>query len=364
MTNDTLTQLSDRELLDATTRVAQQERRVTTELIALLAELDARKLYLGQGCSSLFTYCTHVLHLSEAAAYGRITAARMARRFPRLLGMIEKGDLTLTSVGLLAPHLTDENQESLLEAARHLSKRDVERLIAALYPQPDIPPSIRALPVQPPAALLDAPLAHPTHSSLSSATPAGLLVRNAPPHHSIVAPLAPRRYLLRITIGEETQRKLERARALLRHQVPDGDPAAIIDRALTLLVTEVERTKFAATKGGGRNRQAATTAPGSRRIPSAIRRAVWLRDAGRCAFIAPAGRCAETAFIEFHHVMPFATGGTNTVENLELRCRAHNQYEAERAGLGRWRTDAVGTARATPCPALPARLSAPRSNRG
>ncbi len=47
--------------------------------------------------------------------------------------------LTLSSVGILAPHLTDENGEPLIEAARHNSTRDVERLIACLHPQPDIP---------------------------------------------------------------------------------------------------------------------------------------------------------------------------------------------------------------------------------
>ena len=114
--------MSDRELLDATARAVDCERRTTAELISLLAELDTRKLYLGEGCSSLFTYCTQALHLSEPAAYSRITAARAARRFPVLLVQLTKGDITLTTITLLAAHLTEENFESLLEAARHKSK--------------------------------------------------------------------------------------------------------------------------------------------------------------------------------------------------------------------------------------------------
>jgi hypothetical protein len=84
MTNtlSTLEHLSDRELLTEVTRLAHREREATAQLIASLAELDERKLYLGEGCSSLFTYCTEVLHLSEGAAYGRIQAARA----PRVLG--------------------------------------------------------------------------------------------------------------------------------------------------------------------------------------------------------------------------------------------------------------------------------------
>jgi 5-methylcytosine-specific restriction endonuclease McrA len=135
-----------------------------------------------------------------------------------------------------------------------------------------------------------------------------------------------------VTIDEETQRKVERARDLLRHEIPDGDLAAIIDRALTLLVSKVERTKFGATPQP-RTRQAAPVTTRSRRIPAAVRRAVWARDQGRCSFIGHDGRCGETGLLEFHHVIPFAASGPSTVENLELRCRPHNALEAERAGL-------------------------------
>jgi hypothetical protein len=112
-------------------------------LLSLLAELDLRKLYLALGYSSLFTYCTQVLHLSEPAAYSRITAARVARAYPTILTRLSSGDITLSTITLLAGHLADENHEALLDAARHRSKRDVERLVAALHPQPDIATSIR-----------------------------------------------------------------------------------------------------------------------------------------------------------------------------------------------------------------------------
>jgi hypothetical protein len=138
--------LSDYDLLIEVKRLADGERRATTQLIASLAELDNRRLYLGEGCSSLFTYCTQVLHLSEHAAYGRIEAARAARRFPVILQRLAEGSVTLTTVGLLAPHLTSENHLALLDAARHRSKRDVEVLVAGIRPQPPVPSSIRKLP--------------------------------------------------------------------------------------------------------------------------------------------------------------------------------------------------------------------------
>src|SRR5919106_5751267 len=140
-------QLSNHDLLAQVKRLAERERAATAALIASLAELDRRRLYLAEGCSSLFTYCTQVLHLSEHAAYGRIEAARTARRFPVILELLRDGALTLTTVCLLGPHLTLENHELLLQEATHKSKREVEHLVAALRPQPDTRPSIRKLPV-------------------------------------------------------------------------------------------------------------------------------------------------------------------------------------------------------------------------
>ena len=151
---DTVAQLSDRELLAEITIAAASERAATARLIALLAQLDARRLYLGAGCSSLFTYCTQVLHLSEHAAYGRIEAARAARRFPVILDLLSDGSVTLTAVTLLAPHLTADNHLEVPSQARHKSKRDVEHLVARLRPQPSVPATVRKLPV--PKALQDA----------------------------------------------------------------------------------------------------------------------------------------------------------------------------------------------------------------
>jgi hypothetical protein len=302
MTTNEIEQMSNDALVAETKRLAEVERRSMAELLTLLIEVERRGLCQQLGCSSMFTYCTRVLGLSEQAAYSRINAARAAVRFPAMLPMLAEGALTLSSVGLLAPHLDEANHEVLLDAARHKSTRDVQRLLACAHPQPDIPASVRALPA-------------------------------AEAERATIAPLSPKRYLLKVTIGQETHDKLHRARDLLRHSVPDGDPAAILDRALTLLLREAERTKFAAT---ARPRRAADTPPRpagpitrlTRKIPAAVKREVWARDGGRCAFIGTLGRCPETARLEFHHVIPFAAGGTSDAGNLQIRCRSHNTHEA------------------------------------
>jgi hypothetical protein len=113
---------------------------------------------------------------------------------------------------------------------------------------------------------------------------------------------------------------------LLRHVVPSGDPAIIFDRALTMLLRDLEQRKLAQVD---RPRCATPSSSHRRHVPAAVRRAVWQRDGGRCGFVGTDGRCQERGFLEFHHVVPFARGGATSVDNLQLRCRAHNAYEGK-----------------------------------
>lgn len=145
-TQQSLSRLSDTDLLIEVKRLAGVERAATADLIRSLAEVEARKLHLAIGCPSMFTYCKDVLHLSEHAAYARIAAARAAVRFPLVMDLLLEGAITLTTVTLLARHFTNENHAGLLESARHKSKADVEMIVATLNPQPDVRASVRKLP--------------------------------------------------------------------------------------------------------------------------------------------------------------------------------------------------------------------------
>jgi hypothetical protein len=146
MMNNAIQALSDEQLLSHLKAAAAHEREATAHLIGLLMEMDTRKLYLAQGYSSLFVYCTRCLHLSEHSAYTRIEAARVARKFPIVLGLLTDGSITLTTITLLASHVTAENHRALLAAARHKTKREVEHQVAALAPKSDVPAVVRRLP--------------------------------------------------------------------------------------------------------------------------------------------------------------------------------------------------------------------------
>src|SRR5262245_31370751 len=229
--------LSDDRLLEEVQQLVTRERHTTADVIRALIVVDARRLYLREGCSSLFTYCTQVLHMDEGAAYNRIEVERAAQRLPALLEAIGDGSLTLSSARLLAPHLTLDNYAEVLEAASHRSKREVEALIARLAPRPAVATVLRKLPAQP---LADVPVMTLTNASVPAtptaaaiATPASLeppaqqqqghLDSRRPHARNSVAPLSVDAYKLQVTISAATEDKLRRARDLLRHSIPEGD---------------------------------------------------------------------------------------------------------------------------------------------
>jgi hypothetical protein len=313
--------LSDDALVARLAILASKERAATTELILALGEFDRRKLYLGQGCSSLFTYCTQVLHLSEHAAYNRIEAARTGARFPVVIDALEDGSLTLTAVRLLSPILTGVNYARLLGEAKYKCKRDIERLVAAERPQPDVPDTVRK---HPQTRILPAPPVK--RSGGTTASPPRSVDRLQTPRAALTTPLTNERYRIQFSASKSVEEKLRRAQALLRHSIPGGEIEAVIERALDLLLAALDKQKWSATQKP-RPRPSDPVGHG-RHIPAAVKREVWRRDAGRCAFVGSGGRCLEEAFLEFHHVVPYADGGPATTTNIELRCRSHNAYEA------------------------------------
>jgi 5-methylcytosine-specific restriction endonuclease McrA len=133
---------------------------------------------------------------------------------------------------------------------------------------------------------------------------------------------------------------------LLVQQIPQGDLGVILERALDALLIQVHKRKTGITakprapraqaQGQARAPRAQageSTATGgrSRSLPVSVRREVWPREEGRCGFVGEDGqRCNATRGLQFAHRRPWAKGGANTVENLGLRCPAHNALEADR----------------------------------
>ena len=203
--------LSDAELLRQVALLAGREREATVELVGHLAELDARKLHLAEGYGSLFAYCTGALRLAEHAAYNRIEAARLSRRFPDVLDLLADGSLNLSTARMLSPHLRPDNFETVVAQARGRSKREVEALVARLAPRPDVAATVRRLPAraQTPLPPGPAPTATGCDGSGSGASMPSLLdsgeiataAPTRPTHRPEIAPLAVERYRVQFTIG-------------------------------------------------------------------------------------------------------------------------------------------------------------------
>jgi hypothetical protein len=321
-TNTSLEKLSDGQLLDRITVLVAQSKTLTSEIVLHLAEVDERRLHLALGFPSIFAYAVEALHFSEQEAYDRMSVARLTRRFPVLAALLADGSLHLTAVRILAPHLTDENHAELFTAAKHRSKREIERVLAERFPKPAVPAEIRKLPERRP--LLEAPAARPP-TPMPVPTPA---------RRPVVAPLSAAEYKIQFTASARLHEKFIRARDGLRHCVPNGDPAVIFERALDELLEKMAREKRGAAKTP---RPPQGSDERSRLVPAQVRREVYARDGEQCSFVSADGRrCKEKGWLEVDHVHPYAKGGATHPGNVRLLCRMHNLYEAERAYGRAW----------------------------
>ncbi len=347
-------ELSNEALLAGVQASIGQERRWVARVVAYLAEIDRRRLHLEAACSSLFDFCRRRLGMSEGEAFRRMTAARLVQRFPLILDLLDRGEVHLSALVLLRDHLTDDNHEALLREASGKSKLEVEEMLAARFPRPDVPSRIAELarsttpqaalvlggsaatPAPAPAlALASAPapaLASAPERALPSAPAPGRPMSTQDEPRPRIEPLSPARYRVELTVSKELRDKLERAKDLMRHRNPSGDLALILDKALDLLLAKLEKERLGKTTRPRRETQKndedaadaadaanavgaadaanavgaadAADAAGAggaadpheksvtrtRYIPRSVRRAVYERDGEQCAFVDDQGR--------------------------------------------------------------------------
>lgn len=327
---------------------AKQERDGRDLLVVDIAEIDAQKVYREAGYPSILAYCMEELELSEKAALHRIHVARVAWRLPAILMALLERRLNLTAVSLLAAHATEENVDELVAMAEGKSKEKIRQIVRERFPRRDL---FTAATVPASEPLLVGPVEEEKQHRLDGVVHAAApKLRPDGVEHSVVPPeagqrpelrpdgvglsvpaiqLPPERFPLKTGLRRETHEKLRRAKELLGHQIPSGDEGEVIDRALDELIRRLEKQKFAQTD------KPRTAGPrkmsNGRYVPAEVKRAVAQRDGRQCTFVAESGkRCQARSRLEFDHILEVARGGPSTVENVRLRCLAHNQYTAER----------------------------------
>jgi hypothetical protein len=352
--------MPDEDLLRELLFHAERARRGLAAMIVHLAEYDRRHLAQKNGHESTFMFCVRVLRFDEGDAYRRVHAARVSRRCERILPGIESGGLTLTSILLLAPILTEDNQDAVLREADGKTKREVELLVAARDPLPSAPDSLRRLPGPawgPAASAVFVPGPPPdAGAAADDAVPApaagetpaeliGVLPSSPPREWQAIMPISADRVRIGFDAALAVRALIDRARQVLRHKYPEGRLEDLVKEALELLLDRKDPQRRLGLDAAKARAAAALPSPPEPRflramrtgryIPARVKAAVWRRDDGRCAWRSGDGRpCGSRDALEYDHVRPFSRGGrSDDPRNVRLLCRRHNREAAEAAGL-------------------------------
>jgi hypothetical protein len=296
-----LKKLSNQDLHEATVNVFKQERSVGVVMIHHLKENDRRRLWAQMGYSSLFEYCTKLLGYSESQAYRRISALKLIREVPQVEEKILTGELNLTTIAQAQTFFSQEakvqkrkidadEKLSVLETIANKTQKETAIELAKLNPE--------------------------------------ILKRDRE------TPIGENQTYIQYTSDNELKRKLSRLRELLGHQIsPGGSHSELLHKISDIALEKLEPKLPKVKRDASSNRLSiAPKLPVRRRkyISVETKRTVWHRDGGRCTYRDPFNgmRCACRSPLEFDHLIPIAKGGDNSVENLRLLCRAHNQLAA------------------------------------
>ncbi len=347
-----LESLSITELSQGAEKLVSSERRYTAALIAHLAEISRRKGHLELGYKSLFDYCRIHLGLGKGSVWSRTQLANVSRRFPQVLEYLVAGKVSLSSLGVLAAHLSEENVDGLLAQAEGKTKEEVKEIVAAICPKPAAKPTIRrklvrsreesperrsdsAESVQPP----ERPV---SRGESESRKPAGSIEAARPDVYNI-----------RFSAGKSLKQKLERFAEVLGIDCAARCMPEIFEKALDLALEKMDpkqklerRKKREAARSktrpdeasplksrleeaaGAKKREARA---GSRYLPSSVREHLLERAGYQCEFRGPGGvRCTARTRLEVDHIDPVGKGGSRGEENLRVFCRGHNLLCAER----------------------------------
>jgi len=351
--------LKDADLIRETKFLADHARHNEMRLLDHLAEFDARRLCLEEGHRSLYEYSTMVLGFEEAEAYRRIRVARVIRAFPEARLALAQRRVTASSLVVLAPWLERKNVGEWLSLAGGKSKREVEALVAARYPQAPQPDAVRNFPFHP-LILTTPPLA------ARGAEDSPIAAAGAPPHAvelgeagvlaeaplerieggwQQLTPVAAGRVRVGFDAAVVIAQLLDRVKQLLRHKYPEGRLEDLIREVLdSYLERKDPQRRLERNPAKGGVVAEVTERPeeifprdwaAGRYIPARVKSAVWARDDGSCAWRNPDGKiCGARDWLEYDHVHPYAKGGrSDDPRNIRLLCRQHNMAAALAAGF-------------------------------
>jgi len=242
--------------------------------------------------------------------------------------MLQSGELSLSTLSLVAGQLKADNYLEILKAVAGKSRLEVESYLAQLgAPKNSVRESIKPILVK----AIETPLLANTNQTATNS------LRNRCECATKVAVTesvqeAEERFEVKFSVSKEVKEKVERAQMLLSHKLRGSSSLEATFEALLdeFIERRSPKEKAVATEKPTAKEAASTTSV-SRYIPAKLKREVFKRDSGCCAFVGKDGRrCQSRWQIEIDHIKPFAVGGKHELENLRLLCSSHNKLLAER----------------------------------
>lgn len=285
---------------------SRRYKKAEAELVGILDEVDTHRVFLEKGCSSLFQYVVNELGLSENVAYNLIAVSRKAREIPGLRTEIEKGTISLSNARKIVPILTQKNASEWLKKASELSQRQLEREVVKVRPQQATPE--RASYVTPMRVRLELGLFEKDMLKLRRV-------------QDLLSQARGRAASLEESLVALMDEYLE------RHDPLENAKRVLVKKGLSDLVKTHVSHQSGETPRGLTSAPVPAGAPLRENIPAKILHRVALRDQRQCAFVSPKGqRCKQRRWLQVHHLIPVAEGGSNDLENLLTLCSAHHAW--------------------------------------
>jgi len=313
------------------------------DFLIALADFDRRRLWVELGHASLFYFLHRELGLSKGASHYRKVAAELVQRFPEIVEPLRDGRLCVTTVVELAKVLTPENREDVLPRFFHRSKREAMEVTAELRPDPappkrDVvtkvcaPPPSSATELCVSAAERSVAVQLANHPCANSGSEPRVMMSQSRVARDVAVPLTADLRRFHVSVSRRFMEKLEAARAALSHSRPNATNDEILEAGLDLLLAQHAKRKGIVEKPG---REARPAKPDH--LPVHVKRAVWVRDGGRCQWrVGSGGVCGSTLRLQFDHIVPRAQGGPSTIDNVRVLCAMHNDLAARRAFGDQW----------------------------
>ena len=320
--------LSDEDLVSALQSLVSKENLTTIAVLDYLNEVERRELFVLWGYDSMWSFCVKRLKYAEPAVARRLRSARCMVRYPAVRDLLLQREMSLTTVSMISSHLCAENCEQLLREVSGKSKAEVERVLAKYKPEKVV--QDRIMPIA-----CSKGTEKPVSSSSGNCQSIGLFGSEAAVRNGNACgdasskkdlPESEPRFEVRFSASAGFMTKLERIREELSRKHPRGvSLEAVFSAAMDELLAKSSKKPLKRTRN-----QRKTGFKKSRYISKAIKHEVFKRDGGSCTFTGKDGVCCGSRWnLQYDHIVPFALGGSNTADNLTLRCQRHNLFGAK-----------------------------------